>query len=104
MKKNVFIVFFAVLALAFNACGNPGGGTWESGNVAVTGVQLDKTSTSLVVGGTETLFANVEPANATNRNINWSSSNPSIATVSSNGMITAVAAGPDYGRLEHQKR
>ena len=91
--KNVFIVLFAVLVMAFSACGNPGGGAWESGNIAVTSVQLNKTSTSLVVGGTETLFANVEPANATNRNVNWSSSNPSIATVSANGMITAVAAG-----------
>ena len=92
------LIMTLLLSMAFSACGNPagggsGGGAWESGNVAVTGVQLNKTSTSLVVGGTETLFANVTPIDATNRNVNWSSSNPSIATVSANGMITAVAAG-----------
>jgi len=60
--------------------------------VAVTSVTLSKTSTTLVRGGSETLTATVLPANATNKNITWSSSNSSIASVS-NGTVTAVAAG-----------
>ncbi|GHV72416.1 hypothetical protein FACS1894201_01460 [Bacteroidia bacterium] len=59
----------------------------------VTGVTLNKTATTLVFGGTETLTATVLPANATNQNVTWSSSNTSIATVSNNGLVTAVSGG-----------
>lgn len=61
--------------------------------VAVTGVTLNKASTTLVVSATETLLATVAPANATNKNITWSSSNTAVATVTAAGVITAVAAG-----------
>ena len=63
-----------------------------STTVAVTGVSLNKTSTTLTVGGTETLTATVAPTNATNKNVSWTSSNTSVASVS-NGVITAKAAG-----------
>ncbi len=58
----------------------------------VSSVSLNKTSTSLKVGQTETLVATVNPSNATNRNITWSSNNTSVATVD-NGVITAKAKG-----------
>ncbi|MGI6688104.1 MAG: Ig-like domain-containing protein [Christensenellales bacterium] len=61
--------------------------------VAVTGVKLNKASTALVVGGTETLYATVEPATATNRNVTWSSDKPAIATVDNGGKVTAVGVG-----------
>ena len=61
--------------------------------VAVTGVSLNKTSTSLTVGSSETLTATVAPANATNQAITWSSNNTAVATVNQNGKVTAVAAG-----------
>jgi uncharacterized protein YjdB len=61
--------------------------------VSVTGVTLDKTSASLSVGGTETLTAAITPANATNKNVTWSSSAPAVATVNASGLVTAVAAG-----------
>jgi len=60
--------------------------------VAVTGVTLNKTSTSLVIGTTEQLIHTVQPSNATDKTVSWSSSNISVATVS-NGLITAKAAG-----------
>lgn len=69
--------------------------SWEAGEVEtinVTGVSLDKTSETLEIGGTTTLTATVAPSNATNKNITWSSSNTSVATVN-NGVVTAVAAG-----------
>jgi hypothetical protein len=66
--------------------------TVTAANVAVTGVTLNITALSLDVGGLETLIATVAPANATNKNVTWSSSAPSIATVS-NGTVTAVAGG-----------
>lgn len=61
--------------------------------VAVTGVSLNKTSTSLIVGATETLTATVAPANATNQAVTWSSNNTAVASVDQNGKVTAVAAG-----------
>ena len=61
--------------------------------VAVTGVSLNKESTTLTVGGTETLTATVAPDNATDKTVTWTSSNTSVATVSNAGLVTAVAAG-----------
>ena len=61
--------------------------------VAVTGVSLDKASLTLDVGGTATLTATVTPSNATDKTVNWTSSNTGVATVDANGKVTAVAAG-----------
>ena len=61
--------------------------------VAVTDVKLNKTSTTLAVGGTETLTPTIAPTNATNKNVTWSSSNTAVATVSATGVVTAVSAG-----------
>ena len=60
--------------------------------VPVTGVTLDKTEAALKVGETATLAATIAPANATNKNVSWSSSDEAIATVK-DGVVTAVAAG-----------
>ena len=60
--------------------------------VDVTGVTLNKTELSLTVGESATLTATVTPANATDKSVMWSSSDPSVATVE-NGRITAVGEG-----------
>ena len=60
--------------------------------VSVESVSLNKTSTTLTVGASETLTAKVLPTNATNQAVSWSSSAPNIASVS-NGTITAKAVG-----------
>ena len=61
--------------------------------IEVTGITLDKTSLSMTEGETCTLAATVSPSNATDKTITWSSSNTSVATVSSSGVVTAVKAG-----------
>ncbi len=67
--------------------------TVSDSTVHVTGVTLNKNSTSIVLGGGgETLTATVSPNDATNKSVNWSSSNTHVATVS-NGTITPVATG-----------
>ncbi|QNO16540.1 Ig-like domain-containing protein [Alkalicella caledoniensis] len=61
--------------------------------ITATGVTLSKSSLSLDVGQSERLTATVTPANATNKNINWRSSNTNVATVDSNGNVKAVGPG-----------
>ena len=61
--------------------------------VKATGVNLNKSSMSLTKGATQTLTATVSPANATNKNVTWSSSNTAVATVDKSGKVTAVKAG-----------
>ncbi|MBR1466734.1 MAG: Ig-like domain-containing protein [Bacteroidaceae bacterium] len=60
--------------------------------VKVTSISLNESSWKMKVGDTKQLTASVYPSNATNRNVNWSTSNSSVATVS-NGLVTANAAG-----------
>ena len=61
--------------------------------VHVTGVSLDRTSAEIIKGDSMTLTATVAPSNATNKNVIWTSSDPSVATVSQSGVITAIKAG-----------
>lgn len=64
----------------------------EPTRVEVTALTLSKTSITLNVGGSETLTATVTPDNATDKKVNWTSSNTSVAKVV-NGVVTAVAPG-----------
>ena len=59
---------------------------------SVDGVTLNKTSLALVRGKSETLTATIIPNNATNKNVSWSTSDASVATVT-NGRVTAVGKG-----------
>lgn len=67
--------------------------TVKSTNVSVTSVSLSQSSIKMKEGDTEQLTASVYPTNATNKSVNWSSSDKSVATVSSNGLVTAKSAG-----------
>ncbi len=67
--------------------------TRESTNVPVTSVTVSPTSATLAVGATKQLTATIAPSNATNKAVTWTSSNTSVATVSSTGLVTAKAAG-----------
>ena len=58
--------------------------------VPVTGVSM-KSSTTLLLGGTETLVPTILPTNATNKNVTWSSADDTKVSVDENGLITALA-------------
>ena len=62
-------------------------------NILVSYIQLSSGSLTLQVGSTHTLTATVEPEGAANREITWSSSDTSVATVGDNGLVTAVGVG-----------
>ena len=65
----------------------------ESDPVAVTGVKLAYNDLTLKIGKSFTLVANIEPANATNKAVTWSSDNTAVATVSDAGLVEAKTVG-----------
>ena len=61
--------------------------------VAVTGIKLNKGDLSLKVDESKKLAATVMPANATNKQVTWTSDKPTVATVSPDGTVTAKKEG-----------
>lgn len=59
----------------------------------VTQITLNKTTSKMTVGQSETLKATVYPANASDKTLTWKSSDLSIAQVSTTGVVTAKSAG-----------
>ena len=64
----------------------------EPEDVEVSSITLSETSLSLTAGDSATLTATVEPENATDKTVTWTSSNTDVATVE-NGTVKAVSAG-----------
>ncbi len=59
-----------------------------------TGISLDRSSLSFSkTGMTTQLTANITPSNATDKTVTWTSSHPDVATVSKDGLVTAVGEG-----------
>ena len=78
------------------SCANPGiirNGSVNSVSIAITGVIITPASVSIAVGGTQQLTNTIAPANATNQNVSYTSSNTNVAKVNATGLVTAVAAG-----------
>ncbi|MDI9414238.1 MAG: BspA family leucine-rich repeat surface protein [Bacteroidales bacterium] len=59
----------------------------------VVGISITPTTATIDVDNTVTLTTTVVPANATNPNVTWNSSDEAIATVDANGIVTGVAEG-----------
>lgn len=60
---------------------------------AVTGIELDSTRRTILKGEQYALSAIVSPIDAENRSVKFTSSNPQIATVDENGVVTAILGG-----------
>ena len=66
----------------------------EKNRIPVLGVQLDRDILTIDTGDEPVkLNATVFPENATNKAVTWSSGNPAVATVNSDGLVTPVTAG-----------
>ena len=86
LNKSVLSILILLVLVFFLIGCNP---------VAVTGVKiLQADFFQIVLGGTPfQLTIEIEPPDATNKTVTWTSSSPNVATVDGNGLLTAVAGG-----------
>jgi alpha-amylase len=95
--KRLGIMTAALMALSvlFFACDT--GGDEDSSikvtSVTISGVGVANSAASIAIDGALTLTATVKPDNATDKNVTWSSSDETKATVTAEGVVTGVAAG-----------
>jgi len=68
-------------------------GEKEPTEIEVESVRLSASSLELTVGDQKSLNATISPANATNKNISWTSSRPNVASVTSDGIVEGLSAG-----------
>ena len=96
VNQNGLVTAKALGSAIITATATDGSGVSGSCVVTVTGItniSLNKSSTSIYVGGTETLTATIIPSDVINKTLTWSSSNTNVATVNQNGLVTAKALG-----------
>ena len=87
MLKKTLAVFLCIWMLCLT--GIAALAASEQPYVTPASIKLNKTSVSMVYGGTEQLTASVEPADA-DQKVTWSSSNTNIVTVDGTGKLTAA--------------
>lgn len=91
MKK---LILLSLAALALTACGDS---DWlGDGNVYYKPKELTLSKSSLselIIGETRRLYASFDPAETTDGEISWSSSNDAVATVDENGAVRATGLG-----------
>ena len=104
MKKRKYYLLscLALLAMSVTACNAPTSRPSEGGHsgdhsqgqveTAVNGVTLSYETLTMYKGKSATLKATVTPDTALNKEVSWTSSNESVATVN-NGVITAISEG-----------
>ena len=61
--------------------------------IAVTGISMSEDALFLTKGQSYTLKATVVPDNATNKTVQWTTSDASVATVDQNGTVNAISSG-----------
>jgi len=88
-KFSRLLVGALLLALAVLLAACPGVGVPP----AVTSVTINEPDQSVVVGGTFTFTATVDAVGGANPAVTWSSSDETVATVDTNGVVTGVAVG-----------
>lgn len=92
--KIRFLYLLCVLTYILSACSSDGNEPMdEPATIAVTSVSVSPESISLECGNTRQLTATISPENATAEEITWTSSDETIATVSSDGTVTGISKG-----------
>lgn len=103
IKSQTIISFIAIFALccSFYSCGKEDAPKNNSYNIS--GVEMNTNSTELAIGDTITLMAIAQPYGLNVNNIEWNddikeyvywkSNNPKVATISQDGLVTAIGGG-----------
>ncbi len=94
MKRFAQILMLAAFVACSYACGpidtpEPP----ETPTIKIESVTLDQEQLTLTEGDTYTLVATIAPENADNKNMEWTSTAPEVASVNAEGKVTALAAG-----------
>lgn len=92
MGTPLYVVIRGAGEIHFDQLTNIEYGAECDDNVPVTSVSVNSTA-AVAIGATTTLAATIAPVYATNQTVTWSSDNTAVATVSSEGVVTGVAAG-----------
>ena len=92
MSKLVSISMLSASAIGTIAVASTSCSSKHNNDAAIV-VELDKNELELFVDDTEQLIATIVPENATNKKVSWESSNPNVATVDENGVVTAILSG-----------
>ncbi|MDR2129613.1 MAG: DUF4465 domain-containing protein [Odoribacteraceae bacterium] len=85
-SKITWMTLPVVVMMTFAACE-------KDDAIAITGISLEFSTLKLTPGETATLVATVSPDDATNKAVAWQSSSPEVATVSEEGVVTALSTG-----------
>ena len=88
---KVTLIYFSAALLAL--CSLFSCSPKEPAEIAVESVKLSASSMELTIGDQKSLNATVSPSNATNKTINWTSSRPNVASVTSDGIVEGLSAG-----------
>ena len=97
-RRLILLPCLALLAMSISSCNvspnNPSHGepSQSQNDTTVNGVSLSYEELTMYKGKSATLKATVTPDTATNKEVSWTSSNTSVATVN-NGVITAISEG-----------
>ena len=92
MRLAKFVLPILLGSLAMVGC-DSGASTSTSDVIHVNNVKFEVSSLSLNVGDTESIGYIISPINASNKSVTFSSSNESVATIDSTGLIHALAVG-----------
>lgn len=85
MKKGLFL-FLASVVMLLSSCE-------KKEDIAISKITLDQTNLNMVVGESKTLVAQVSPENVSDFILVWESSATDIATVDTEGTVTAIKEG-----------
>ena len=85
--KRVLFSFLVFFCFCLTACET------LPETIPVTSVTISQPTAEMIVGETVQLKATVLPDNASDKTIQWASSKQSVATISENGLVTAIAEG-----------
>lgn len=93
MKKYLTNIIIAILLILTSVTSCDKKEAESIVSISVTEVKVEPTTITLILEDKQQLTASITPENATNKKIFWISSNPKVATVNENGLVSAVAIG-----------